>query len=225
MIVFPLAAAAVALVFAVMLGRQYAANHRPFLVLWAIALLMFSAASFALFLGVLNGWSSAEYRTFYLFGAILNVPYLAMGQLYLMIPRRWISNVLMVALLAATAYATAVVRTAPVHLPSLAFDFPRGREVFGDGSTPQLLAQIFGNGGYTVVVLGTLWSAFRIRGRAAGRERFLALLMIALGLTLVAVGTGFGAAFRSQALFSTALLAGLVVMFVGFLRAGRPAPA
>ncbi len=55
---------------------------------------MFALASAALWLAEAKGWSSATFRTFYLFGAILDVPWLALGTVYLLTgrarcARRW----------------------------------------------------------------------------------------------------------------------------------------
>ena len=61
-----------------------------------------------------------------------------------------------------------------------------------------------------------------MRGRRELRDRFVGTLLIALGATVIA---GFGSAFAALselAAFSISLAAGIVVMFVGFLRAGRP---
>lgn len=51
------------------------------LVLWAVALAMFALASGALAIGVADGWTMARFRTFYLFGGVLNVPWLALGSI------------------------------------------------------------------------------------------------------------------------------------------------
>src|SRR5438445_12435547 len=90
--VFPLAAAAVALVFAALLGRQFLSRRRPYQLLWAIALLMYASSSLALFLGVLSGWTTAEVRVYCLFGAVLTVPYLAMGEIYLLVKNPIVVN-------------------------------------------------------------------------------------------------------------------------------------
>lgn len=70
-------------VFAVSLLRRYRQGEKtqPALLIWAIALVMFSVASLALFTGVVGGWTEAEFRVFYLFGGVLNVPWLALGSL------------------------------------------------------------------------------------------------------------------------------------------------
>ena len=73
-----------------------------------------------------------------------------------------------------------------------------------------------------MLVGGTLWSAWRMRGRPELKDRFVGTLLIAIGATIIA---GFGstfAAFGKLPLFSVSLLAGIVVMFWGFLRASKP---
>lgn len=75
-------ASTVSAVFAFSLLRRYAAKRRnPALLFWGVALSLFSLASVALLTGVVGGWSSAEFRAFYLFGAVLNVPWLALGSI------------------------------------------------------------------------------------------------------------------------------------------------
>src|SRR5438128_3969793 len=99
---FPLVAAIIAIGFAVHLGRRLLRGPSAALVMWAIALLMYAVASFAMFLGSLTNWSPAEFRLYWLLGAALNVPYLAQGELYLLLPRR-IADVMFISLLFGTA--------------------------------------------------------------------------------------------------------------------------
>lgn len=75
------AAAVVAGWFAVALLRRYVARGRVnrALVYWGASLAMFCLASAAMFAGEILGWSGGIYRVFYLFGAALVVPWLAMG--------------------------------------------------------------------------------------------------------------------------------------------------
>lgn len=70
-------------VFAVSLFRRYRLSRgtQPAQLVWAIALVMFAIASLALFSGVISGWTTIEFRIFYLFGGVLNVPWLALGSL------------------------------------------------------------------------------------------------------------------------------------------------
>jgi hypothetical protein len=222
---FPLAAALIALVFAASLVRQFVSRRRPFQAVWAVALAMYAAASFAMFLGVLDGWTTGEYRVYWLFGAILNVPFLTMGELYLLIKRRTITDLLLVVLLFLAALATSQVRTASLNVNALMKDLPLGKDVFGQGALPYRLAQLYAYPAYVLLVAGCLWSAWRMRGRADLTERFFGTLGIAAGATIVAIASGVGAGLDVVPLFSVGLALGIAVMFWGFLRVSRPVDA
>jgi hypothetical protein len=223
--VFPLLAALIALLFASILLRRLVAKIRPSEVAWAVALLMFAAGSFAMFLGVLDGWSTGEYRVYWLFGAVLNVPFLALGELLLLIRRRIVTDALIVAVLFLSGFAASQVRTAPLHIATLSTDLPLGKDVFGDGALAYRLAQLYDYPAFLILVAGCVWSAWRMRGRPELVDRFAGTLGIAAGATVVAIGSGIGAGFDVVPLFSVGLAAGIAVMFWGFIRATRPAAA
>ena len=221
--VFPLAAALVAVLFSAALVRRYAARRRSYEVIWALALLMYAAASLAVAFGVANGWTSGEFRVYWALGAVLNVPFLAQGELDLLISRRGVRWALYVLRAFITAYTIAVVRTAAIDTAVLAQDLPSGKEVFGDGSAAYRLPQLIAIPAYLVLVGGTLWSAWRMRRRPELRDRFWGTLLIAFGATIIA---GFGSAFAALghlAPFSISLFVGIALMFIGFLRAARTA--
>lgn len=222
--IFPLAAGIVALVFAGVLGWRFLARRRPYEAAWIVALAMYAAASFALFLGVLDGWSTGEFRIYWALGAILNVPWLFLGELYLLVKTRWIVDLLLVLLLFLTAFAVAEVRTATVHVDALAKELPLGKEVFGDGSLPYRLAQFYAYPAYVLLVGACVWSTWRMRGRPQLRGRSIGTLLIAVGATVVAAASGIGAGLDVVWVFSVGLLGGIAVMFWGFLWASRPMP-
>jgi hypothetical protein len=223
--VFPLIAAVLAAVFAVMLARQYVRRRRPFQGLWTLALAMFAAASLAMFLGVARGWTSGEYRVYWLLGAVLNVPYLAMGELYLLLRRRAFADALLVLTLIGTAFAAGKVLGSPVNHAALAKSLPLGKDVFGDESAAYRIAQLYAYPAYFLLLGGIVWSAWQMRGHPELRNRTSGTIAIALGATIVAVGSGVGAGLNVVPLFSICLAAGIAVMFAGFLQAGRPVGA
>ncbi len=222
--VFPALAAIVAIAFATLLGRQFARHRRSYQAFWAVALLMYAVASLCVALGAASGWTSGEFRTYWSLGAVLNVPFLAQGELDLLVRPRAIRSALYVLLVFVTAYTIAVVRTAAPSAAALAHDLPSGKDVFGDGSAAHRLPQLVSIPAYLVLVGGALWSAWRMRGRPELRDRFMGTLVIALGATVIA---GFGSAFAALGHlvpFSVSLLAGISIMFWGFLRASRSSP-
>lgn len=220
--VFPLAAAVVATVFAVRLGARFARKRRAVEGHWTVALAMFAVASVAMFLGVARGWTAAEFRLYWLFGAVLNVPYLFLGELQLLVRRRAVSIVASVAIYALTIVAAVVIWRAPIHAAALTDHLPLGKDVFGPGTAPHRLAQYYALPAYFLLLGGLVWSAMRMGGDPQLRDRTVGTLGIAVGATLVAIGSGVGAAFHLVPLFSVSLAAGVAVMFAGFLRAGRP---
>lgn len=224
--VFPLIAAAVAFAFAALLAREFAKRRRPFQAVWTLALLMYAVASMAMFFGVLSGWSTAEFRVYWLFGAVLNVPYLFLGELYLLVRRRAVVDGLLIVLIFLTAFAASRVGNASIRSKALAGDLPLGKDVFGDGTMSHRLAQYFAYPAFILLVVACLWSAWRMRGRPELRDRFAGTLLVAIGATIVAIGSGVGAGLDVVPVFSIGLLAGIAVMFWGFLRASRlSAPA
>ncbi|MDH4112312.1 MAG: hypothetical protein OEV60_06445 [Actinomycetota bacterium] len=226
--VFPLLAAVVAGVFAGLVAGQYVSRRRPYQLAWAIALAMYAAASLAIVFGVAGGWTTGEFGTFWALGAVLNVPFLAGGELMLLVRNRTVQAAIWITLVFLTAYTISVLRGAAFDAVALAEELPSGKHVFGDGSAAHRLPQLISIPSYLVLLGGALWSAWRMRGRPERRERFTGTLMIALGATVIA---GFGSAFAALGLlaaFSLSLAVGISAMFAGFLWAGRsstPAPA
>lgn len=222
MFLFPLAAAGVSLAFAALLGKQFLARRRPYQAIWAVALLMYAAASFALLMGLQGGWSTGEYRTYWLFGAVLNVPFLALGELYLLVRNRTLNNVFLILLLFATAFAASRVRTGHIDVSALSKDLPLGKDAFVSDRLPYRLSQIFDYPAYLFLLGGSAWSAWKMRGRPELHDRYLGTLGIAIGATIVAIGSGVGAGLNVVPVFSIGLAAGIAVMFWGFVRASRP---
>jgi hypothetical protein len=221
--VLPLVAAAVAFVFAALLGRRFAARRQGYQLVWAIALVMYGLASLAVAAAALNGWSERGFEIYWAFGAVLNVPFLAAGELQLLIRNRAAHVVLYVVVAVITVYTFSVLRRANLDPAELAERLPSGKDVFGAGSDAHRLPQLISIPSYLILLGGALWSAWRMRGRPELRDRCYGTLLIAAGATLIA---GFGSAFAATGnlpWFSIALLAGISVMFAGFLRASRPA--
>ena len=222
--VLPLLAAAVALVFAGQLARQWMARRRPYQLLWSAAMAMYAVASVAVAVGVLRGWTVFDFRLYWALGAVLNVPFLAAGELELLVRDHRVHLVVDLVLVFLVAYVVAELRHAPIHTEALAQRLPSGKHVFGDGTPAHRLPQLISIPSYVVLLAGALWSAWKMRGRPELKDRFVGTLLIALGATVVAGGATF-AAYGSLPGFCLTLVAGIAVMFAGFLRASRPVPA
>ncbi len=164
--VFPLAASAVAFVFAGVLGRRFARKRRASEGAWTAALLMYAVGSLAMFLGVVRGWTIGDYRTYWLFGAVLNVPYLFLGEVYLLTRWRAVGHGLALVLVALSAFAAVSVWSARLHGAALGSALPLGKDAFGHGATPYRLAQYYALPAYFLLLGGLTWSAWAHEGPA-----------------------------------------------------------
>lgn len=216
----PLLATVIAWEFALALTRRWRASRRPYLRSWALSLLFFAAGAAFLWYGEAFGWSSPVFRGFYICGALLSVPWLAMGELELLAPPR-VTRVLLFFLVVFSLDAAIVVGASSFVSGKVVSGFavPAGKDYFG--ALPRLLVVVSNAVGTLVVVGGTLWSGLRSRGGgAAARARFRGTLVITLGVLVAAAGGAltFLSKVNSQA---ATLAAGVAVMYAGFVLASR----
>jgi hypothetical protein len=210
-------ATAVATLFAQATLVRFTRDHRPQDRAWTISLAMFALASAALATGVSTGWDDATFRIFYLLGAVVTVPWLALGTLYLLVgPER--GRRIEWGLVFFTGLAAGVVLAAPLEAPIGGTAIPVGSDVFGP--FPRALAAV-GNGvGATVIIAGALWSAARFaRARAVpgnGRRAAANVLIAAGTLVLSSGGLLQGIAGKDEA-FVITLASGITVIYAGFL--------
>lgn len=220
-VVLPMIAAGVAFVFAAQLGRQYLRRRRPHALAWSMALALFGIASAMVSVGVTAGWSPGVFGTYWVAGALLNVPLLAIGQLMLLDPRRTVLYWTLAGLFAVWAVVFTLMANFDAAVLARAtanHTIPLGKEVI-DESMAYVLVGPF-NATSLIVVIGSIWSA--VRSRRWG------VLLIALGIVVVAAGSSAVGAGRDF-LFSVLLAGGVSIMYAGFRAASkpprRPAPA
>ncbi len=207
----PLVTTAVSGLFALLVFVRFLQKRRPYQLVWSVGLLMFAVAAFAGFLARSGGATDNEYRVFYLFGAILNVAWLALGTLYLLVPRR-VANVALgsVALLSAVSLYAVLASSVDV---SAAVDTGRG---FQESPLPRILAGVGSGVGSLVLIGGALWSAWVFFRRRHEGKRALANVIIAAGVLVAAAG-GTVAFTGTSGVLETTNLVGIALIFVGFL--------
>jgi len=210
----PAITAVVAAVFAIVVLRQYGSHRRTYQLMWATGFAMFAIAAFAGFLAQSGGATETEYRLFYLFGAILNVAWLALGTMYLLAPRRWADLALAAVVLLSLAAGYAVV-AAPVDLAAAT----AGHPAYPNGSLARILAGVGSGVGSVVLIGGALWSAWIFLRKRHNGRRALANVIIAVGVLIVAAG-GTAAFTGLGGVLEYTNLVGLAVMLAGFLLIG-----
>ncbi len=214
-----LLAATAATVFAVDLWLDYRRRPRPHITAYGIGMTMFAVATWAFFIGLSFGWTGPIYRTFYLFGAILNIPFLALGSMFLVVGRRS-GHVMAIALGAFTAISTTLTATVPFANPLPESGVPH--EIFADGFGPKLFAIIGGAAGATILVALSVVSIFRFWNR--NRRIVWGNLLIVAG-TLAAASGGTGLALGESSAFALSLLAAVTLIWAGYrVASGRRSP-
>ena len=211
------ALAAAALLFACAFGastyERWLVRRSPQLAAWTIALVMFALGAGALAWGSAWGWTGGSFRVFFAFGAVLNVPFLALGQLYVQVRNRRLVDRIATGLRVVAGFACGVVLVSPLRGPIPADTLPQGSEVFGPW--PRALAAGGSGLGATIVFAGAVigvWRLWRAQRRRAG-----GLAMIALGTAILSASGLLNSALGQMRAFSVTLTIGIAVLFAGFL--------
>ncbi|HEX5615966.1 MAG TPA: hypothetical protein VFZ83_12510 [Acidimicrobiia bacterium] len=206
-------ATAIATLFAQATLVRWTQGRAPHQGAWTVALAMYAAASAALATGESTGWDGGTYRVFYLFGAILVVPWLALGTVHLLVGPTAGRRVLL-GLLVFSGLAAGVVLTTELTQPIATSGIPVGKEHFD--AFPRVLAALGSGIGATVVLAGAVISVVRaLRRRNEGRLA-IANGLIALGVLLNSSGGLVQGVVGHDEAFTLALAAGVAAIYAGF---------
>lgn len=217
-------AAVAATAFFVDLVRNYLSKERPHVAAYAAGIGTFAVATWALFFGVLAGWTSASYRTFYLFGAIVSVPLLALGSMFLVVGRRS-GHLMTFALFPFFAISIPMTLAEPFVGPLPPGGVPAGSELFEAGFGPRMWAAIGSGLGATILIILALVSVFRFW--RSNRRVVWGNLLILAG-TFAASSGGTVLALGEQGGFALSLLLAAGLIWAGYRVASgarRPSPA
>jgi hypothetical protein len=217
-------ASLVAFAFGCMTFERWRLRRLPQDLAWSIALGLFVGGALALAWGASVGWSPLAFRVFYAFGAVLNVPFLAAGQLYLLVRRRTADIVQkLISLLA--AFALGVVLFAPMKAAVPSDRLPQGSEVFD--AAPRVLAAV-GSGLSAVIIFGgTAFGLLRVlRAKRAARRngesipgagrRLAGLGLLATGTVMLSLSGTLNSRLGAMRAFSVTLTVGVTLLFSGF---------
>ena len=217
-------AALVAFAFALMTFERWLVRRSPQDFAWSVALLLFVGGAGSLAWGSSVGWSPLAFRLFYALGAVANVPFLAAGQLYLVV-RRKTADRLMQAISLLAAFAFGVVLSAPMKTAVPRDRLPRGSELFD--VAPRILAAVGSGVSAAVILVGTVLGILRLirtrRTAQANHEaipelgrRLLGLVLLAVGTVVLSLSGTLNSALGEMRAFSVTLTAGVVLLFLGF---------
>lgn len=211
----PFGAGVVAAVFAAKVWGQWSARRRPHQLAWAVGLTMYAAATFLDALVTYEGgWSVASYRAFFALAAA-NVGFLGLGTILLARPR-WIGAAFAVFVVAATAVAALGQLAVPLE-PDTPIE---GRPLAAWGSELGAGAIPFSSPArWAFLLLNVVGGAALIGGALLSwrQTREMGVLLIGLGALLPFLG-GSLSTLVAWDVRVPLQLAGIVVMFLGYLR-------
>ncbi|MDO8364881.1 MAG: hypothetical protein Q7V88_18465 [Actinomycetota bacterium] len=219
------AATLVAVAFSLSTLDRWLRRRRPHELAWTVSLALFALGSAALWWAESAGWSLGAFRVFYMAGAVLNVPWLALGTVYLLAGKQ-LGDRVRAWLVLLSGFTAGVVLFAPTKAAVGGRELPTGKDVFG--VAPRVLAAVGSGVAALVIIAGALWSAWRVwRGRSPsfGADRVVAVpRRLVLGNVLIATGTlvlsGSGTLagrLGKDRAFAITLLVGITILFAGFL--------
>jgi hypothetical protein len=216
----PLVATVISFEFTMALWRRWRESRRSYLRSWLLSLAFFTAGCAALWYGVAFGWSSPTFRAYYLFGAFLAAPWLALGELELLLAPKLARVIGFMLALVSLDMALVIAAVSFVEGRSVAgFAIPHGKDLFPVSVRVMVvLANVLGT---FVVVGGTLWSGWRSRGGGpAAAARFRGTMLITVGVLFAAGGGGLTFLGQANALAGS-LAIGVGLMYFGFVVASR----
>jgi hypothetical protein len=205
-----LLAALAATAFSTDLWLDYRKRPRPHIAAFAVGMTMFAIATWAFFIGLTYGWTGPLYRTFYLFGAVLNIPFLALGSMFLVVGKRS-GHIMAIALGALAAISTTLTATVAFANPLPDSGVPH--DVFASGFGPRLFAIIGGAMGSTILIILALVSVIRFWKK--NRRIVWGNLLIVAG-TFAAASGGTGLALGEGSAFALSLLVAVTLIWAGY---------
>lgn len=217
-------ATCVAGAFALILLDRWLRRRRPYDQAWAISLALFGIGTGALWWGFARGWSADSFRVFFLAGAILNVPWLALGTVYLLAGRSF-GDRTKAWLVGLSGVAVGVIWVAPIKGTVPSGGLPQGKEHFG--ALPRIFAAVGSGVAAMVIIGGAVWSAWRmwrarspsVTGSASTTRPNGALgnVVIAVGTLMLASAGTLNARLGAARAFAVTTLVGIIVLFAGFV--------
>ena len=207
--------ALVAGAFATQLAQQFVARRRPHALAWSLSLALYALGMVALAAGFGLGWTPGWFGLYWLAGALLNVPLLAVGQLHLLWPDKtpiWWTLAALAAVWSVVAVAATPVDASALAAADAAGGIPLGAEAYQDGLAWTVLRPLT-FGGAVVVLAGTIWSGARTRRPG--------VLLISLGVAVAASSSSFVRAGYDD-LVAVVLTLGVAIMYAGFRSASKP---
>ena len=218
----PILTTVVAAVFCTALVRRYRQRGGLHLLWWAIGMATYGLGTLTESWNTLAGWSTVNFKLWYVFGAFLGGYPLAQGSLYLLAKNKKWAHASVIAAMTVIAVGAVAVAMSPVTSPADA----RLSGTALDWQWVRMMTPFINLYSATLLIGGAMVSALRFRRQPELRNRYLGNILIAFGALLPGIGGTMTRLGYVEVLYVTELV-GLLLIFAGYrlcVAAPRPAP-
>jgi hypothetical protein len=222
----PFTSTVLAVVFAGAVLVRYYRRRRLYLLFWGLGLIYYSLGTFAEFYSS-YAWNPLVFRLWYLGGAILAAAWLGQGTVYMLVRRRNVAHRLAAGLIVASALAIGVTFNTPLDDSAFTVEAELStqyKQILPYGAHVRLLTPVFNVYGTLWLVGGAAYSAWIFWRKRIQLHRVIGNGLIAAGALAPAIGGSLSRLGASESLYFSELL-GVLLMFLGFLRATTPIAA
>jgi len=210
--------------FSAMVLKQYMQRRKPFQLFWGLGLLFFALAAGSEAIAFNSDWTVTTAKGFYVFGAMLLVPFLGLGSTYITFGEkagRIAAGIVLTFALVAVVWVLATEIDLAAFRAALE---PEGKwsEVGLPVFSRIVLVALYFLGTF-ILVGGALYSGVKIWQSKGDKDRLIAFSLIGIGALAIATAGTLGAQLGfGQEIHTIAQAPGITIMFLGFLLAGRP---
>jgi hypothetical protein len=221
----PILSTLVTFTFAVMVFRRYLKRHGTHLLIWTIGLVFFGLGTLSeVILGLT--FSGFMLRIWYLSGAMLTAAWLGQGTVHLLVRRHGLARTITLVLAAVSLLAAVLVLTAPLTPAAASYDVSGAiSSQYKDiltRSVPTIILTILLNiYGTLALVIGAVYSAVIFFRKHILANRMVGSVLIAVGAMAPAMAGSFVTLGLPDLLYLSELV-GVILIFIGFLRATTP---
>lgn len=216
--VFPLSAAGISGLMALIMIKRMRQKVRPQEAAWALAFVMFAIASASQVVGDIYGWTANLARLYYVLGATLVVGWLGLGTWFILVNKPWLRSLGLYAMILLSGYGVGLVSLTPINIAHLPSD---GWHALIKPTPLTLLTILINSTGTLILVGGALWSAWIFWRKRIMKQRMVGLILLAAGTLVVAAGGSLTRLGHPQYLY-IAMSIGIGFMFLGYLKTIQP---
>jgi hypothetical protein len=208
--------------FAAAVFLRYLRRRGPHLLLWTIGLIFYGIGTLSEVVLAFT-FSGLVLKLWYLSGAMLTAAWLGQGTVHLLVRKRGVAKTMTWILTAVSLFSAFLILTAPLTSTAAAYNISQPissqyKDILTRGALTILLTILLNIYGTILLVGGAAYSAIIFWRKRLLFNRMIGNILIAAGAMAPAIGGSFIKMGLPDLLYLSELI-GVVVMYVGFLRA------